>query len=350
MRKSMVTSAGDPERIREAARILRDGGLVAFPTETVYGLGADAQNTRAVCRLFEVKKRPAFDPLIVHVTSQEAARPLWKDTPGMALSLMKAFWPGPLTIVLPKSEIIPDVVTAGLPTVAVRMPANEFALSLLREFGRPVAAPSANTFGYTSATTAAAVFEDLGAGIDLILDGGPTQVGVESTVLKIEKERCLLLRPGGITLEELRRITPVSFPKATGESVMESPGLFKSHYAPWTPLTLMDQPYSSFMPDLGERHDARQKKKIPWPRIGLLSFDQQAQHPAIETVEVLSARGDLTEAASNLFHVLRKLDRMNLDLIIAQTVPERGIGWAIMDRLRKASGGKVGIGGVLSLR
>ncbi|MBI3253019.1 MAG: threonylcarbamoyl-AMP synthase [Candidatus Omnitrophica bacterium] len=308
-----IIPADKASSLSRAARILRRGGLVAFPTETVYGLGADASNPRAVARIFEVKKRPSFDPLIVHVASIQEAKRLWKKTPALAEKLMKKFWPGPLTLVLPKSGKVPDIVTAGLPTVAVRCPRHPAALALIRALGRPIAAPSANPFGRTSPTAARAVFEDLGKKIDLILDGGPAAVGVESTVVKIGRGRGTLLRPGGISLEELRKILPVSFKKKKTRGTFESPGLPESHYAPRTPLFLWRGPVA------GPPRS---------PRVGVLS-------PA-----VLSPRGDLREVASKLFQTMRELDKMRLDRIVALPVPEKGLGLAIMDRLRRASAGK----------
>lgn len=303
--------------VRRAATILRRGGLVAFPTETVYGLGADALNPEAVCRIFEVKKRPRFDPLIVHVASPEQAAALWDRMDPAALRLIQKFWPGPLTIVLPKSSMVPDIVTAGLPTVAVRMPAHPVALDLIRALGRPIAAPSANLFGRTSPTTAADVREDLGSKVDLVLDGGPCRVGVESTVVAIEKGRGFLLRPGGISLEDLRKVLPmasnISLPRRqAGDRRRFAPGFLKSHYAPRTPMVLVNGARSFF-------------KKNTDARIGFLS------HPK-----------DLRKAASNLFQAIRKLDKMKLDLIAVERVPARGIGLAIMDRLKKACGGKAG--------
>ena len=334
--------------IERAAQILKQGGIVAFPTETVYGLGADAMNAKAVCRVFEVKKRPEFDPLIVHVADSKQAESLWAGTPGLAHSLMRAFWPGPLTIVLPKSAAALDIVTAGLPTVAARMPRHEAALGLLKAFGGPVAAPSANLFGYTSATTAEAVREDFGNSVDFILDAGPAVIGIESTVVKIENDRLVILRPGGVPVEELGKFAPIFPHKCTPGVHPESPGQIESHYAPWTPFALMDYPLSKFLKKLrsfyagaplaGAR--AGTSPAPTWPRIGLLLFSQNVDVPFVEQTEVLTEKNDLVEAASNLFQAIRKLDKMHLDWIAAEAVPEKGIGAAIMDRLRKASGGK----------
>lgn len=284
---------------------------MAFPTETVYGLGADALNPEAVCRIFEAKKRPRFDPLIVHVASPEQAAMLWESVDSAAWRLIKKFWPGPLTLVLPKSSLVPDIVTAGLPTVAVRMPAHRTALDLIRALGRPIAAPSANLFGRTSPTTASDVREDLGNKVEMVLDGGPCRVGVESTVVAVEKGEGILLRPGGISLEELRKVLPVTS-GTPGRRRAAAPGFLKSHYAPRTPMVLLD-------------HAGAFVKAHPNRRVGLLS------HPR-----------DLRKAASRLFQAVRKLDKMKLDLIVTEPVPSRGLGLAIMDRLKKACGGNAG--------
>ena len=333
-----LLNAYKTSHIRLAANILKKGGLVAFPTETVYGLGADALNAKAVCRIFEVKKRPAFDPLIVHVSDPKEAMKLWKETPSVAVRLMKKFWPGPLTLVLPKSKLIPDVVTAGFSTVAVRMPDHSAALSLIRALGHPIAAPSANTFGFMSPTSAQDVREDLGKAIEGVLDGGNTKIGVESTVLKIEKGRGILLRPGGITVEEIREVIRVEKNIPQKKERHGSPGLLTSHYAPrHAPLFLMDQ---LFQKELEAYLKALDRKRSPLPRIGLLSMRPKKSNSGFYAVRALSRRGDLYEAASNLFQAMRKLDKMSLAIILAETVPTHGIGLAILDRLKKASGGK----------
>lgn len=330
MSSPKILNADDPKNIETAALILRRGGLVAFPTETVYGLGADAQNEMAVSRIFEVKKRPSFDPLIVHVASPRQAFGLWREVPAAAKSLIQVFWPGPLTIVLSKSEIVPDIVTSGLPTVAVRMPKNDTALALIRALGKPIAAPSANLFGHTSPTSAAHVLEDIGEKIDLVLDGRETIVGVESTVVKIQDGACEILRPGGVTFEQISAIVPAKKMKNAVAGRVESPGQLKSHYAPWTPLVLMEKPFSECPMEIEKYHACR---------TGCLAFRKKPEVPWLESVLILSPKGDLAEAAANLFQAIRKLDKMNLDLILAEPVPENGLGLTVMDRLRKASAG-----------
>jgi len=313
----------DKEIIRQAAEIIKKGGIVAFPTETVYGLGADASNPLAVARIFEVKRRPYFDPLIVHVANPDNVAKLVKEIPSNAKKLIKSFWPGPLTVVLLKGEDIPDIVTAGLPTVAIRMPSHPMALSLIKESNCPIAAPSANPFGYLSPTTADHVRDQLGDQVDLILDGGPCPVGVESTIISFLEERPRLLRPGGVSLEEIESIIGKMEISPIEESKPSAPGMLPRHYAPRTPIVL----------DWNEKDLNHYKGK----NIGLLAFQETKNHIKFFSIEVLSKKGDLREAAANLFAAIRRLDALNLDLIVAEPIPEIGLGRAIMDRLRRAS-------------
>ncbi|MEX1333720.1 MAG: L-threonylcarbamoyladenylate synthase [Candidatus Limnocylindrales bacterium] len=308
-------------QLHDAAGILRDGGTVAFPTETVYGLGANALDPEAVARIFEIKGRPRFDPLIVHVASIAQARPLVRRWPAAADALTRRFWPGPLTLVLPKADAIPDIVTAGLPTVAVRMPAHPLAQQLIELAGVPVAAPSANRFGGISPTTSEHVQRQLGDAVDLVLDGGPCRVGVESTVLGLAGSGPELLRAGGTPVEEIERlIGPVGRP-AADPALPTSPGQYARHYAPRTPLTVCD--------------DWREVALTG--RTGLLTLRPPAAATPFEVVEVLSARGDMREAAANLFAALHRLDALELDRIVAVGVPDAGLGLAINDRLRRAA-------------
>lgn len=310
--------------VRRAAEILRSGGLVAFATETVYGLGADAGNPAAVARIFEVKGRPRFDPLIVHVADVDQARTLVTEFPERAERLARAFWPGPLTLVLPKREVVPDLVTAGLATVALRVPAHEQALALIRAAGRPVAAPSANRFGCLSPTTAQHVLEQLGDRIDFVLDGGPCRVGVESTILDLAGPVPRLLRPGGITVEELTPyfdggIAVERGAVAPGEAA-PAPGMLRHHYAPRTPLVLVE--------------DWRQASADE--KTAVLAFDH-APPGHFRGVEVLSPGGDLREAAARFFAALRRLDACGAERIIAVRFPPHGLGVALNDRLSRAS-------------
>jgi L-threonylcarbamoyladenylate synthase len=305
-----------------AAEIIKRGGIVAFPTETVYGLGADAFNPLAVARIFEVKRRPYFDPLIVHVAHPSNVEELAKEIPSNAKKLIERFWPGPLTVVLLKEEDIPDIVSAGLPTVAVRMPNHPMALALIKESRCPIAAPSANPFGYLSPTTAEHVRDQLGDQVDLILDGGPCSVGVESTILSFLEKRPRLLRPGGVSLEEIESVIgKVEISQI--EDRPSAPGMLPKHYAPRTPIVL----------DWNEKNLDRYGDK----HIGLLVLQEPKNSLKFHSVEVLSAKGDLREAAANLFAAIRRLDTMNLDLILAEPIPESGLGRAIMDRLRRAT-------------
>ena len=312
----------ETEALQHAAEIIKRGGIVAFPTETVYGLGADAFAPLAVARIFEVKKRPHFDPLIVHVAGPDDLGRLVTDIPGPAQKLINRFWPGPLTLVLPRRDEVPDIVTAGLPTVAVRMPRHAMALRLIELSGSPVAAPSANPFGYVSPTTAEHVREQLDDQVDLILDGGPCPVGVESTILSFSGERPRLLRPGGVPLEEIEsvigkvEITPVE------KQTPSAPGMLPKHYAPRTPIVLAAK----------EEIDSYRNRKA-----GLLAFRESVKGRAFDHIEVLSRKGDFREAAANLFAAIRRLDALDLEVIVAEAVPETGLGRAIMDRLRRAS-------------
>ncbi len=314
-----------PGTLDRAAGLLRNGGIVAFPTETVYGLGAAVFNEKAVARVFEVKGRPHFDPLIVHVSSTDQLPLLVGAVPTVTQSLIAQFWPGPLTLVLPKAPQVPDLVTAGLPNVAVRMPRHPLALELIQRTGMPIAAPSANPFGYVSPTTAEHVVRYLGDHIDMVLDGGPCAVGVESTVLSLAGPRPAILRAGGLAREDIERVMGVTLDHASSSDRPSAPGQTPSHYAPRTPIIL------------GAPGDAIS----PGAKVGLLAYRPWDCMDGFAAVEVLSRDGDLREAAIRLFAALHRLDALGLDKIVADTVPETGLGLAIMDRLRRASGKSV---------
>ncbi len=312
----------EPQLLR-AAQALKEGRLVAFPTETVYGLGAHALDERAVAGIFEAKGRPRFDPLIVHVLDLEGAMPLIQPSPqslAMARKLAAQFWPGPLTMVLPKSPRVPDIVTAGQPTVAIRAPAHPMARALLRTVQLPLAAPSANRFTKISPTRAAHVAEQLQDQVAMILDGGPCEVGLESTIVSLVAPPYLLLRPGGLPIEALEPITGPLHRPGDDEHTRASPGRQLRHYAPQTRMVLRDPGA------VGE--EAMQA--------GLLCFGPSPEASRFAAVEVLSPQEDLREAAAGLFAAMRRLDARGLPLIVAQPVPERGLGLAIMDRLRRA--------------
>ncbi len=318
-----ILNGSDPQAIRLAVEKLRAGELVAFPTETVYGLGANALNERAVAQIFAVKNRPHFDPLIVHLAEKEAASQYAIDIDQRAIALMNRFWPGPLTLVFRKRPIVPDLVTAGFDTVALRVPAHPVALALLREAQVPIAAPSANPFGYVSPTTAMHVQETLGDAIGLILDGGPCAVGVESTVCALTEKQAVILRPGGAAVEDIEAVIgPVRVGQISQPDI-RSPGTLLSHYAPHVPLSLIAVGASLPHPRTGER-------------TGLLLLKPRPVE-GYATVEFLSRDGSLIEAAANLFAAMRRLDSVGLDRVIAESVPEHGLGRAIMDRLRRAA-------------
>ncbi|MEW6488377.1 MAG: L-threonylcarbamoyladenylate synthase [Thermodesulfobacteriota bacterium] len=311
--------------VAAAAELLRRGGTVAFPTETVYGLGAHALDPAAVARVFEIKGRPRFDPLIVHLAGPEALGAVAAEVPPAARELARRFWPGPLTLVLPKRPEVPDLTTSGLPTVAVRVPDHPLALDLLSRAGVPVAAPSANPFGRVSPTRAEHVFEQLAGAVDAILDGGPCRVGVESTIVSLAEGRPVLLRPGGLPAEELEAVVgPLERPGNPAGRPL-APGSLVSHYAPRVPLVL-----------------ASPGAPPPPGRIGLLALGEPESRAGYAAVEVLSPSRDLREAAAHLFAALRRLDARGLDLIVAEPVPEEGLGRAILDRLRRAAASREG--------
>ena len=322
-----IFDAADPKAIREAARIIREGGLVAFPTETVYGLGADAENATAVARIFEAKRRPRIDPLIVHAADMESAR-RYGNFPSAALPIMEKFWPGPLTLVAGRTLLVPSIVTAGLDTVAVRVPAHPAALALIRASGRAIAAPSANPFGYVSPTEAGHVAEQLGDAVDMILDGGPSAVGVESTILSFEASGPVILRAGGTTVEDLQSVlgrTGIQIGSVSRPSV---PGQMTRHYSTRTPLEIAK---------ISESRDVAPRGENRRERVGLLTLSLMEDASRYDAVEILSPGGDLREAAAGLFRALRRLDALPLDRIIARPFPENGLGLAIMDRLRRCA-------------
>jgi L-threonylcarbamoyladenylate synthase len=309
------TLFADATTVAEAARCLASGGLAAFPTETVYGLGADATNGEAVARLYAAKGRPQFNPLIAHVGDLAAARRL-AVFDGVAEKLAAAFWPGPLTLVLPKAAgcDVSDLALAGLDTIALRMPAHPVARELLTAFGKPIVAPSANRSGHVSPTTAAHVLADLRGRIDLIVDGGPCEVGVESTIVSLV-DAPTLLRPGGLPREDIERALGRPLADAPQSELPTAPGMLASHYAPKAQVRL-------------NATEAR-------PGEALLAFGHVGNAPT-DTLN-LSPRGDLVEAAANLFSHLRALDRRGAKMIAVMPVPDDGLGEAINDRLKRAA-------------
>lgn len=327
--------------IERGAAILRRGGLVAFPTETVYGLGADALNAAAVRRIFEAKGRPAEDPVIVHIHDFHALAALAVDVPFSVTALASRFWPGPLTMVLRRSRAVPSEVTAGLDTVAIRVPAHPVARALIAAAGIPVAAPSANLFSRPSPTRAAHVLEDLDDRIDLLIDGGPTTVGVESTVLDLSGPVPAILRPGAVTMEMIRSLLPnvtlrsTSVPEAG--IAMKSPGLLSRHYSPRAEMTLYEGPTPSVLERIIEdATDSITKAR----RVGILVADEDdpGRYPAAVRVMRLGHETDHETLAANLYNALRTLDAEGVDVILARTfADESGLATAIHDRLRRAA-------------
>jgi L-threonylcarbamoyladenylate synthase len=317
--RTEVIAAAESAR---AVALLREGEVVALPTETVYGLAADALNATAVAKIFEAKERPRFDPLIVHIPDRdwlEKVADLQGQDGRLIDKLAGAFWPGPFTMVLPKRDLVPDIVTAGLKTVAVRISAHPVFAELIRAFGSPLAAPSANRFGRISPTAAAHVLDELNGRIPLIVDGGATEHGLESTIVAPRNGRIEVLRRGPVTERQLAEFGEVAVVESSQRP--EAPGQLPSHYAPNTPLILVNNA-DAFVPAAGKRR-------------GLLSWASTGA--SFAEVRCLSEGQDLIEAAANLFRYLRELDNLGLDLIVAEKLPEGGLGAAINDRLRRAA-------------
>jgi len=310
--------------LASGANAIKEGRLVAFPTETVYGLGADATNAVAVARIFTAKERPSNDPLIVHVCEREQLRELVTEIPEKAEKLMQHFWPGPLTIVLPKSPEVPSIVTSGFSSVAVRMPSNPLALELIRLSGRPIAAPSANRFGMTSPTTAQHVREQLEGRFDVLIDGGACTVGIESTVISFVGAVPKILRPGKVDRESIEAcIGPVESGRqaVSPDEKSNSPGLLENHYAPRTPMYIVED-----MNNFASRRD-----------VGFLLFSDEDCQNFQGPVEYVSRSADMQEVAIRLYHAMRKLDELRLSMLVVKLLPEKGIGVAINNRLRKAA-------------
>lgn len=320
----MTTAIGD--NIAEAAALLQQGGLVAIPTETVYGLAANALNPEAVLSIFTTKGRPTFNPLIVHVPNAAHFERYATHVPPLVHQLAAQFCPGPLTFVLPKKSLVPDLVTGGGDTVALRVPHHPLTLALLGQLDFPLAAPSANPFGYISPVTAMHVYQQLQGKIAYILDGGPCQVGVESTVIAVEGNTIHILRAGGITAEDLRMAAPgadVQAQQWNGAQQPASPGMLKSHYAPKIKLHFGE------MEALLHQFTGQRK--------ALITFTNTYTNPEVLAQEVLSPTGNLQEAARNLFAAMRRLDDSGADVILAERFPQHGLGIAINDRLERAS-------------
>jgi len=333
------------EKIRVAADFIRKGGLVAFPTETVYGLGADSLNPRAVLALFEAKRRPLDNPPIVHVGNTKYVYRIIKEASPKAEKLMETFWPGPLTLIFKRSKIVPDVTVCGLNTIAIRMPNHNVALALLRESDCPIAAPSANLAGKPSPTTAKHVLDDLKGRIDAVLDAGPTRIGVESTVLDVTVDPPQILRPGGTPYEMLKKVLgkvelhPVAV--AEKEVLIEkarSPGVKHKHYAPNADMILVEGEIPAIIDKVKELAEFYKRKGN---KVGVLATDETASYYRADVVKSLGSRSDLAVIANNLFRLLREFDLEGVNLIVAEGVPAKGLGLAVMNRLRKASGYRI---------
>lgn len=311
--------------VQHAAWLLKRGEIVAVPTETVYGLAGNALIPETVVRIFDIKQRPFFDPLIIHVPDKGSIINYTSGIPLRLQPLMDVFMPGPLTVLLPKSEVIPDIVTAGSPYVAIRIPSHPLMLELLTMLDFPLAAPSANPFGYISPTTAQHVDMQLGKEIPYILDGGPCQIGVESTIVGMEGDKIIIYRKGGIPVEDIENIVGEVSVNAVSTSNPQAPGMLESHYAPRTPLSVIaagDQ----IMEHANPAH------------VGVLCFQNYHTEFPTSNQRILSTSGNMAEAAKNLFAMMRELDALPLQHIYAELLPESGLGRAINDRLRRASG------------
>ena len=323
----------DEDTIDQAAKYIRAGELVAFPTETVYGLGADATNSEAVAKIFEAKGRPADNPLIVHVADVEQIEEYVAHVSADARRLIQAFMPGPLTIVLPSDQKIADNVTAGLETVAIRIPNHEAAQELIQKANRPIAAPSANISGKPSPTSALHVFQDLNGKIPAILDGGTTGVGLESTVVDCTGEKVTVIRPGFITQSDLESVLGYSIESTETDSDAsqpKSPGVKYTHYQPEVPLTLIDGDIEFFQETI-DRYQASGK------RVGVLVSEELATQLSADEFQICGTQDNLETIAGELYQSLRGFKQSEVDLILAETYPEEGVGQAIMNRLTKAA-------------
>ena len=336
--KNELKSASYPH-IQQAAKLLQQEEVVAFPTETVYGLGANAFSDKAVAKIFQAKGRPSDNPLIVHISNKQQLTELVDNIPAHAEKLMEKFWPGPLTVIFPKKNNASKLVTAGLDTIAIRMPDHPVALALIEESGLPLAAPSANLSGKPSPTTAKHVVDDLDGKVAGIVDGGPTGVGLESTVLDCTTEIPIILRPGGVTKEQLEQVVgEVGVdPALTTENVElkpKSPGMKYTHYAPIAPLYIVEGTvdYLQHIVD---------KSRADGKVVGILSTDEHKNSLSADVVLSVGTHADLATVAANLYEKLRQFNETNVDVIYSESFPADGVGAAIMNRLNKAAGHKV---------
>lgn len=329
------------EDLNDAAEIIKNGGIVAFPTETVYGLGANGLDEEAVKKIYLAKGRPSDNPLILHIGEISQLKELVEDVSDLALKCIKRFWPGPLTIILKRKEIVPDIITAGLDTVAVRMPENTIARTLINLSGVPIAAPSANLSGKPSPTSGAHVIQDMQGKIDMIIDGGNTGIGLESTVLDLSSDIPTILRPGGVTFEELQKIIPeVAQDKANlkNDIVPKSPGQKYRHYAPNAEMIVFTGRLEDIVINIQEYTQASIKDG---KKIGIMATDETKKSYQNANVKTLGTRRDKRTIANSLFNILREFDSLDVDIILAEGVELDDIGIAIMNRMMKASGGRI---------
>ena len=329
------------EELQEAAQIIRDGGLVAFPTETVYGLGANALDEQAARKIYEAKGRPSDNPLIAHVSSLEELKPLVKEIPESAKKLMDAFWPGPMTMIFPKSGVVPYGTTGGLDTVAVRMPSDPVARALISLAGVPIAAPSANTSGRPSPTTAQHVWQDMEGKIEMILDGGPVGIGLESTIVDVTGEIPTILRPGAVTMEMLKKVLgdvkmdPAILGPLKEDVKPKAPGMKYRHYAPKANLTLVEGEQETVVSEINRR--VREKLEQGF-KVGVICTDETKNCYPSGELRSLGIRAKEETIAHNLFAVLREFDDLQVDYIYSESFSDASLGQAIMNRLTKAAG------------
>lgn len=328
------------EDLKEAASIIKEGGLVAFPTETVYGLGANGLEKSSIKKIYKAKGRPSDNPLILHIGKKDGIYPLVKEVPDLALELIEEFWPGPLTIILEKSDLVPGIITGGLETVAIRMPQHPIARRLIELSGVPIAAPSANISGKPSPTSGRDVIEDMDGKIAAVIDGGPTGIGLESTVLDLSGEKPMVLRPGGIGIEELRR---VAGDVGQDDSILDkdklpkSPGQKYRHYAPEAEMVVFKGSLDCIIESI---NDYVKESPLEDEKIGIMATDESKDHYSKGIVKSLGSREDKRTIALNLFKTIREFDRIGVDVILSEGVKLDDIGMAIMNRMMKASGGK----------
>ncbi|WP_126625462.1 L-threonylcarbamoyladenylate synthase [Dictyobacter alpinus] len=345
LNKDHLERAYEQEQLAYAARLLHAGEIVVFPTETVYGLGANALNPRAAEKIFLAKERPFSDPLIVHIADEQGLESLVASIPAAARQLAAAFWPGPLTMILPAGPQVPGLITSGLPNVAVRMPDHPIARALIRAAGIPVAAPSANRFMHVSPTTAQHVYDDLKGRIPLILDGGPCTVGVESTIIDLCTDIPTILRPGGISLEALRQVLPQVQPPQSRQTHTEdletarvAPGQMLIHYSPKVPTYLFEGSVEAMRQTILDEVKQRQRQG---EQVGVLIADEDLNAFHESGAIVYSLGNTLEQVATRLFAGLRTLEDAGVDVILCRNFTAQGLGLAVRDRLLKAAGGKV---------